>query len=196
MTYFSHGNTKLPKSTAIFNMTPASNGAKGDNLGMLCPEYLAGTCQLDCPEKQCYAIKAERQYAETRAKRQRQANFWANGSVDDFVARFRLEARHDTDTLRFNESGGIADIHDIIRLGSIARALPDITIYVYTSRSDLWDQGAFDCLPDNVSVVGSGFMAHNAFMAGEVHKVNCPGDCRACHICLNRHGVTMGARIH
>lgn len=198
---FAFGNLKLPKSTAIFNMGPASNGQTGKSFRMHCPEYHKGLCQLADPAKQCYAVKPERRFPKTVTSRKRQAKFWRDSSVDEFVDQFKTESRRTTTHLRFNESGGIATISDIIKLGSIARALPDINIYLYTSRSDLWLEGAFECLPDNVTVNGSGFMAHNSFNARPKNKIPantfiCPADCSVCDVCGERGKRRIFAAMH
>ena len=198
---FSFGNTKLPRSTAIFNMGPASNGQTGQSFRMQCPEHGRGHCQLENPKTDCYAIKAERQYSNVRTYRKRQAKYWRDCSVDGFVDTFNKAKRRTTTHLRFNESGGIATISDIIKLGSIARALPEIDIYLYTARIDLWQDGAFDCLPDNVTVNGSGFMAHNAFKTRPRADIPangfiCSMDCRVCDICSKRNGAVIYAPKH
>lgn len=198
---FVFGNRKLPSTTAIFNMGPASNGAPGGQFRMLCPEYHKGLCQLNKPETQCYAVKAERQYPNVRAHRTRQAEFWKRSSAEEFVAAFNVSRRRTTKALRFNESGGIAGQSDIQKIANIARALPDLTVYLYTSRVDLWEAGAFDCLPPGVTVNGSGFMAHNAFRsrpAGNIPKgaFVCGMDCRTCDVCSRRNGLDIFVELH
>lgn len=198
---FAFGNSKLPRTTAIFNLGPSSNGAKGAEFKMQCPEYLRGTCQLANPLRQCYAVKAERQYVNVRLHRQRQRRFWYQCTANSFVSEFQKARKRTTKALRFNESGGIANEADIAKLADIARLMPDVTVYLYTSRRDLWEQGAFDCLPSNVTVNGSGFMAHNAFRARPESAIpkdgfRCPMDCRICDLCTKRQGADIYAAYH
>ena len=181
---FSIGNRKLPKSTAIFNMGPASD----------CPSSRRGLCQLDCPSK-CYALKAEQCYKQVLPYRLSQLDFWINDSVDNWVDRFHYETRGKIHIVRLNESGDFHDQTCIIKLGSIARALPHIRFYGYTARKDL----KFDYLPNNITINGSGFMVHNRFDAVDRIKpkiIVCCGDCKRCDICTTRRGITIQNLLH
>lgn len=201
MSLFRFGNLKLPTTTAIFNLSPTSNGRKGAGFRMVCGEYTRGHCQLPCPRRQCYTIKAERRFPAVVRHRQNQQRFWARCTPRSFVARFNGEKRATTGALRFGESGGISTVADIRKIAGIARLLPGIAVYLYTARIDLWKRGAFDCLPDNVCVSGSGFMAHNRFQwcakgAVPADAFQCPANCRVCDVCTKRQGLTIYGEDH
>ena len=184
----SYGNTKLPKTTAIFNM-----GAAHD-----CPSDRLGLCKVSAI---CYAKKAERMYRQVLPYRRQQAKYWLTCTAEQFAADFRAaisRKRNKITALRFNESGDFYGKACVAKLRQIAEMLPDIKIYMYTARRDLWDAGCFVGMPDNVTINGSGFMAHNEFIpVTEFHKgPKCPADCRKCRKCQVAAGKTIQVKIH
>ena len=71
---FTLGNSKLDKSTIIFNLTPAPQ----------CISKKLGLCQLQNTNKY-YALKAEKQYKNTANFRLRQKQYWTDCSVHQFI---------------------------------------------------------------------------------------------------------------
>jgi hypothetical protein len=177
------GNSKLPITTAIFNMTTASE----------CPSDKLGLCAACIEGKNwCYARKAENTYPTVKPYRTRQAAYWDACSVLDFVHDILAatkKLRRPINALRFNESGDFRTQDDVTKADAIAAHLSDygITTYMYTSRSDLDFSNV-----RYLKIQGSGF--HKQGLAGTFKIVQteaevpenygtCPGDCTACKRC-------------
>lgn len=174
-TLFSFGNRKIPKDTAIFNMTPAKE----------CPSEKLGLCTI-C--NKCYAKKAERMYKDCLPYRYRQMNYWNNIDSNTFVNDFsNILSRKKivTKYLRVSESGDFKNQSDVQKLSEIAEQLKGkVKVYTYTARKDL----NFDNLSKNLTVNGSGFMISNNFYVIKnksemIDKYICLGDCGKCNLC-------------
>ena len=144
MGVFSFGNKKLPRTTAIFNMTSVRD----------CPSLKLGMCQAIVKDKLgndkcvCYSQVAERLYKNVLPYRDRQNDFWneclARGresGATDFV-RELIKSRKPSNIkyLRFNESGDFQGQHDVYLVFMIAHKLwkhHGIVTYGYTARQDL-----------------------------------------------------------
>jgi hypothetical protein len=193
------GNKKLPKTTAIFNIGSATD----------CPSKALGLCAL-C--KECYAMKAERQYPQVLPYRERQLAYWSEVSATDFAFEFLAmisKKRNKVDALRVNEAGDFYSQADVHKLEEIAQILATegIKTYVYTARRDL----DFSMCP-KLNVMGSFITAeqkHSAFigvkgakeharkMRGFYRKTAvCPGDCKKCRLCQVAKGVVIFCEIH
>ena len=147
-------------------------------------------------------MKAEKQYPNVLPFRRSQAEYWNNTSYDQIVLDL-LDAidrkRGNIKYLRLNEAGDFKDQKDVDKLKTIAGLLqalkPDLVIYTYTHRKDLY----FKELPKNVVINGSGFMVHNNFKAVvdlPAKKPACPGDCKACNLCKKRSRKTIYIKYH
>ena len=188
MALFSFGNSKLPKSTGIFNITPA----------LYCASRKLGLCQLDAPG-QCYALKAERMYTAVLPYRLRQTEYFDSTSAFDFAVDFLAEVsrkREPVTALRFSEAGDFRNQADVDKAEYIARllAVVDVKCYCYTARSDLDFR---DCR--TLVVNGSGFMVHNAFVVTadpQPEAVTCPGNCRTCDACATKNGAVTYVNLH
>lgn len=180
------GNTKLPKSTMIFNMGPAHN----------CPSDKLGLCQCS---KECYAKKAERQYKTTCPQyRQRQADIWLSWSAERFISAFLEIAanRPNVDKLRFNESGDFYSQSCINKLQAISAALDsvDITTYGYTARHDLqFNETTFVVRGSGLPINGISYVAVKTPSGN--HFV-CPGSCKTCSACLSKKVAVIESVIH
>ena len=185
----SFGNRKLPRTTAIFNMTPA----------FFCPSDALGMCGIS---KKCYAKKAERMYEGVRAFRRRQTIYWAVCSAEQFVEDFDkaiYASPYPVKALRFNESGDFREQADVEKASDIAQALRKrgIVTYLYTMRNDLDFRHRGDLI-----VNGSGFMVDNNFTVFPKDnppapgEIVCPGDCRDCKLCLVASQNTIHVRMH
>lgn len=189
----SFGNRKLPKTTAIFNMTSATD----------CPSRDLGLCQLDCPSK-CYALKAEKQYRKTVLPyRNRQADIWRNCTANQWVMSYTIaRGRKKVSAIRFNESGDLTSKKCLAKLVKIAKLLPGLPIYFYSARKDIFTDKALSTLPDNITVNGSGYMAHNEFRVVSADTLKayagpkCCGDCTKCKLCETRQNKTIYAEMH
>lgn len=182
MKLFSFGNLKLPKTTAIFNMTPAN----------FCPSDELGLCQLK-NSGHCYAKKAERMYPNVLPYRIRQATFWDRCKPTEFV---NLLMGEKITHLRFNESGDFRFQKDIKKAVIISDMLfkNNIVVHCYTARHDLNFQHR-----NNLIVNGAGFMIDNNFVVVESvdHKLPaCCGDCRKCSLCMKSNHLTIQQLKH
>lgn len=182
--YWTLGNSKLPASTAIFNMTSASD----------CPSKALGLCKV---ADICYALIPERMYPTCKPYRDRQAQYWSDITATDFVldfmtARNRKRPENRPDTIRFSEAGDFRTQADVDKMEAIAKLLSDqgIACYVYTARSDL-DYRNVRYLVINFS----GFEAETQGNYGTYAAVDdvdarpdnygvCPCDCTKCRRCV------------
>lgn len=196
---FSYGNSKLPKTTAIFNMGPAKT----------CPSLKLGLCQaMKDGRCVCYNFPAERLYPQVLPYRQRQAKFWIkcvkNWDVEWFISEL-ISGRKPSNIkyLRLNESGDFYGQQDVTFAECVAMTLWDrykIITYGYTARKDL----RFDaCDHTFFRILGSGFWKSGLYgkfvmfkkkeslnNLGPYDKV-CPGDCKKCSRCMTvEHATT------
>ena len=199
------GNKKLPRTTAVLNICPAS----------LCPSALLGLCQLK-DVKLCFARQEERTWAHTcLPSRFAMQAYWdmndAWSIARDIVA-FNDAKRVKIRALRINECGDFRHQGDVEKAEMLSHHLAKsgIITYCYTARVDL---DFSDCA--HLVVNGSGFMVHNRFQAAHglrtedgrtivgdkngndvVADYVCPGDCRKCSVCLFRRGRTTAVLLH
>lgn len=184
MALFSFGNTKLPKTTMIFNITPAS----------LCPSEAKGLCQLEQSGK-CYAKKAERIYPQVLPYRMRQYKFWKTCTAESFVAQLiKDKGRRNVTHLRLNEAGDFRHQRDLNKAMKIADLLKTegITMYCYTARKDLNFTKR-----NNLIVNGSGFMVDNNFtVVSRGKKATCISDCNICNKCMKPRFKKITVAMH
>ena len=190
----STGNTKLPKTTAIFNMGPAHG----------CPSFILGLCRAYNTKGKhvCYALKAETAMRpEVQPHRERQKNFWLTCTAEEFASQFLLiNAMKELpwNALRFSESGDFWGQPCVDKAERIATILNPygIKTYGYTCRSDL-DYSNIR----NLILSGSGFQKEgitNVFLMVEDVKRDrpkgygaCAMDCRICNRCQIRGYKTV-----
>lgn len=192
---FSRGNHKLGTDTLIFNMGPAET----------CPSMKNGMCNANKSGAKCYALKAEQCYGKKVVEyRKRQQKYWNNKALIDILGSTINKLRNEkikTKYLRFNESGDFNSQDDVNKLSRLARILKmlDITVYGYTSRSDL------DYSNVNFLVKGSGF--YKPGMTGKTIILNkndklpknyfeCKNDCRICNACKISKKINIAFRKH
>jgi len=188
------GNLKLPKTTAIFN----PGGPAKD-----CVSAALGLCQMAALGVRCYALKAETQYPASYPFRVRQGDYWLKATAEKFITDFlRIvdKARTPITHLRLNEAGDFRHVADVEKAATVAEKLAaeGIRTYCYTARSDIWDNGGFDCA-DYLIVNGSNFMADNKFTAVEsipAGAIACAGDCRKCSLCTEANGLEIFVQTH
>lgn len=190
--HLSSGNTKLPVTTAIFNMGTAKE----------CPSKKLGFCQAWKKDGRhcCYAMKAEKMYPGVLPYRKDQEKYWKKVSAEKFVSEFLLinamKAVKYT-ALRINEAGDFWSQGCVDKLDKIAGMLKQygIVVYCYTARKDLDFSGV-----RNIVISGSNFEKDgisNLFKMirkGEVKPKGfgvCVGDCRVCKRCMVRGMKTV-----
>jgi len=190
--YLMSGNHKVPSTTAIFNMGPAST----------CPSEKLGFCQAMIDGKSiCYALKAEGPHRPgVLPYRRRQESFWKRTTAENFAFQFMLLnsiKKTPYTALRFSEAGDFWSQECVDKAEKIASILAAhrIIMYCYTARRDL----DFSKVKHLV-ISGSGFKKEG--IANEfkmVEKVEnrpkgygiCFGDCRICNRCLYRGKNTV-----
>lgn len=191
---FSFGNSKLPYTTAVFNMTSATD----------CPSDKLGLCQVNTAEhKRCYALRTEKMFPKScLVYKRKQAKFWASCTVVSFlVALENTKKLSKITALRFNESGDFRSQRDIKKADLIAGFLYQrfaIKTYCYTARRDL-DFSKVKYL----IIMGSGFIKPG--IKGEFRAIKnkvekpkgfglCCGDCTKCHRCIG--GKNTAVLLH
>lgn len=183
----SFGNSKLPKSTMIFNM-----GAAFD-----CPSEKLGLCKLAAI---CYAKKSEKMYKQVLPYRQRQAQTWLNSDKETMFNLLLSAVKKTTNKIRINESGDFYSQNCVDKLEYIAKRFYNelnITVYVYTARKDL---NFNNC--KYLVINASGFYKtgiSNEFTAvSEYTKGNlkCRGNCKICSICSIKTGRKIEVLKH
>ena len=191
------GNLKIPRTTAIFNMSSAHN----------CPSYRLGLCKVFNKKGKhvCYALRAENSMRKhVYPFRERQKEYWLSCLAEQFVSEFLIInslKMKPWDSLRFNEAGDFHTQDCVTKAELIASLLSKfgIKVYCYTSRSDL----DFSNLK-NLIVYGSGFTKNG--ISGEflmVHDLNdrpkgygiCPKNCRICSRCKVK-GLKTVVKMH
>ena len=188
----SYGNHKLPKSTAIYNMSPALD-CEADRLGL---------CEHS---EKCYAKKAERFRPKVLPYRRRQKRYWIKATAEDFIEDFRKAIKvkqHKITALRFGEAGDFITQECVDKAETIATALKKdkIVTYCYTARSDL---DFSEC--ENLVVNTSSFLKATKYGTTNVYfpikefsgkHFKCPADCRVCNYCTKKHGKIIEAKFH
>ena len=201
------GNKKLPKTTAVLNVCPAS----------MCPSRVLGLCQLRDNGSGCYAVREERAWANTcMPSRFAMMGYWDTNdawTIARDILAYNEAKRTKIRALRINECGDFRHFGDVEKAEMLARYLArhGIIAYCYTARRDL---DFSDC--EHLVVNGSGWMVHNRFQVAYAlstpekgkwlaadkngEKVECayvcPGDCRKCSVCLVRRGRTTAVLYH
>lgn len=127
---FSYGNSKLPKSTLIVNLSSAEN----------CPSRKRGLCEI---EDKCYARKCERIYPNYK-KKNLIVEEWFNSASDndiiDLMNAYIEDAPEKIKLCRLNEAGDFRDQKQVRQMNRVAKHFKKtrgIRTYTYTSCSDL-----------------------------------------------------------
>jgi len=189
----SYGNSKLPKSTAIFNLGSATNH---------CPNKGSKRCQVN--ESECYAISTETRFLTAKKFRDRQLKFWESIPVSNWIHYFNLvqDAKiNKVKKIRFNVSSDLRSQSDINRIDRIAKLL-DIPVYLYTASSfldfsnidntiincsnlDLWNRYRNKNNFNFYTVVKTEKQLNNFISQG--YK-KCKNDCSICNYCSQSTG--------
>lgn len=191
------GNIKIPRETAIFNMSSATD----------CPSKALGICKACVWDEEsqsiksiCYAIKAERTCRPAVLPyRRRQEFFWLETSAEEFAKQFLLTNARKVvhfDKLRLNESGDFHSQDCVDKAERISRILSKfgISTYCYTSRDDL-DYTKIRSLVINASSFRTLGIVNEFTMVpkgkrGPKGYVKCPMDCTICDRCSTRGSKT------
>ena len=187
--FLSYGNSKLPKTTAIFNFTSATN----------CPSKAAGKCNH--PDI-CYAMHSEIQYRPVLPYRENQTAVFDSMSGEDLgVAMLNIFNRKiiKINKLRFSEAGDFRsqdDVDKFTKTASILRAA-GIKVYGYVANDDF----DYSELKKYASINGQGFTVTNQINVVDQFTettgvIKCKGDCRICSACANAIGKIIEIKKH
>ena len=183
------GNLKIPKTTAIFNMSSATD----------CPSLKLDICKACVGEKNhCYALKSERDYRpNVLPYRRRQQEYWLTTKAEEFVYEFMmvnsLKPKPFT-KVRLNEAGDFHGQACIAKAERIAKILHQygVRVYCYTSRSDLDFSNTKYLVVNGSGFKKAGISNEFAMVSKEVGKdpkqwpkgyAKCPMDCTICDRC-------------
>ena len=191
--YITFGNKKLPKTTAIYNIS----------CWFLCPGRLQGYCELS---KVCYA-KCREVMGSVNSSRLNNYLFWKTNDAET-IAEFiiysiKIEQLKDNQAnlLRFNEVGEIEDqqeLEKMVKISNIVYMKTGVKSYTYTHNRNL----NFNIDRPNLTICGSGFMVDNCFTVVkpedyqeyvDTHNtIECPQNCEYCgSICSKKLGVEI-----
>ena len=199
------GNSKLPASTAILSITPAS----------LCVAKLMGFCQVR--DGQCYAKRSEVRFAKNLIPLlMSQMAYWDMKTAFQIakdILDYNATKRSKLKALRIGVAGDLRHQPDLEKSDLLAYHLKPhgITTYIYTAMRSL-DFSEVRNLVVNTS--GWTIPGANRFQAiydqdpenplrckdkdGNPIELDalCPGDCRICSRCLVQTGKVTGVKIH
>ena len=190
---FTKGNKKLPKTTYILNMGPATK----------CPSDRLGLCEVS---EKCYAKKAEIMYPSVKPFRERQRNVFNRCSAKT-IANALLESSNRSHNkmlqFRFSEAGDFRNQKDVDKMSEICMILSKngIKCYGYTARTDLDLSKLLTWSSVNVSNDLNDWKnkGANRFVAVQKYSkknIRCAGSCKICDICARFKGKTVEVEIH
>lgn len=178
------GNLKIPRTTAIFNMSSATD----------CPSRKLGLCKAVINGRYiCYAKRSENSSRPAVLSfRRKQARYWQKVTAEQFCSEFlaiSYSKLKPFNALRFNEAGDFHTQKCVNKAEKIARILKKygVVCYLYTSRDDL-DYSHVKAL----KISGSGFKKPgivNIFQIIPSKKYKpkgysiCPMSCHSCNRC-------------
>ena len=204
---FVFGNLKLPRTTAVLNICPAT----------ICPSRMLGLCQLKDCNRTCYALREEKVYPGCIPSRMKMMEYFDRNTpwtIAEDLLQLNKTKRNKITALRISESGDLRHQADLEKIENLAHYLlkKGIVTYCYTARHTLNFEDVHDLV-----VNGSGWNADNRFQIAYDLKKNdgapgwtcndkhgqpvhvdrlCPGDCRKCDLCQKRGGLTIGVAPH
>ncbi len=193
----SDGNTKLPSTTAIFNMSTATD-CPSRKLG-LCSAYYKGKCI-------CYALKPETNHWKkvVLPYREKQTEFWLNTNAKDFVFQFvainELKDKPFT-AMRFNEAGDFHGQSCVNKAEKIAKALNtyNVKVYCYTARKDLDFSKVKHLIVSGSNFKKEGIVNEFRIVTNKSHRPKgfgiCAMDCNICQRCQIR-GMNTVVKMH
>lgn len=202
---YSLGNSKLPGTTLIFNMGPASE----------CPSKAKGLCLV--PDGKCYALHPEYAYPNCLPYRQRQKAYWLGNTKEKIASdivniittkRVKVDGKliklyKYVKKVRFNESGDFWSQDCIDKLDFITRVLSryGIVVYGYTARIDLDFRGVkFLVKRSGHTKPKTGTNGYFRVVINKKHLKKgeklCPMDCRKCTLCPSEKEYKIACVLH
>lgn len=189
----SFGNKKLPKDTLIFNL-PAV---------VTCPGRTAF-----CREK-CYALKAQRQYTNTRLARGHNLLTSYQSDFVDLMIETIKENAHKIKQIRIHESGDFYRQDYLDKWFEIVRAFPTVPFWAYTKSFHL----DFSKKPPNLFLLASfdasttptwrglyerqkKFFNSTFSIVEKTAPASCVQDCSKCSLCWTTTGKDLTVNLH
>ena len=189
---YSLGNSKLPTTTMIFNMSSAGN----------CP--MKSECKFG-QDTSCYALKAERQYPACFPYRERQSAYWYSNSVNQIISDIQtaLKRHKKVNAIRFNESGDMKDIADFRKLNKIANSV-SVPVYTYTQNREVISKITKKDVSENLSInisFPNSKKGFNTYCLDTDYSKNqkfvlCVGSCKRCNLCVKSRGLKIATKLH
>jgi len=195
--HISKGNTKLPKTTWIFNAGSAKN----------CPSRRLGLCQ--CPTK-CCARKAEKAYPPVLPYRVRQEKLWTECTPAQFANALletsRIATKVKLKTFRYNESGDFENQSQVAWFAKVCQILTShgITCYGHTARTDLdlTLLNGTSCMQVSNNSYAEIWRLRGANVFKTVKEYSkyctkrCDMDCKTCQLCQFSTRQTIEVKLH
>ena len=195
---FAYGNTKIPRSTLIVNLTSAEN----------CPSKKHGLCQVvGC----CYALKCERIYPNYKHKNlvmEHWLNTTSTENIITLMSAYIDNAPETINLIRLDEAGDFTCQNQVRQWNKIAKFFCEtrgIRTYTYTARTDLdFREAPYIMVNGSLPNIAGAAREYKCippqmFDNIELNKgeYKCPGNCQVCSACssLNFRG-TIYCRQH
>lgn len=195
---FSYGNTKIPESTLIVNLTLAQN----------CPSKQQGLCSCS---GFCYALKSERIYKNYLNKNLQMEEFLncaSNENIIQLMEAYIQGSPEPITTIRLNKARDFINQEHVWQWSEIAKYFQEkygITTYTYTHRPDLDFTGANFIVNGSVPGIQGAVRQFICLQKDEYDNWDrqkgqfmCRGNCRKCNLCStnNLKGGTVYCRRH
>jgi hypothetical protein len=192
--YVSPGNTKL-----------------GKVLNVSLPPIITCRCNAPCRNKDCYALKAWRQYPGTRAAWRGNLEAYQRNADDYFDALVVAFKRSKTRLVRYHVGGDVPDETYLAGMLRVARELPKKQFLTFTKQYELLESLKKIHVPANLNIIASAWPGLE-MPAGLVEKFStawlrdpnkpdpripadaraCPGNCASCGVCF---GLKAGQSV-
>lgn len=176
MPKISKGNTKLGKAIPNINLPPITS------------------CVKDAPcKKECYAMKAYRQYKNTRTAWNYNLELYKTSPIEYFIGIDTFLTKKQPRLFRWHSAGDIPDKLYLKLMCELARKHSRIKFLAFTKRYSFFKHVR---IPTNLSIVFSAWPGYNmpksrfpiAFMQDGTetrvkNALECPGNCDSCGMC-------------
>jgi len=167
--------------------------------------------------KDCYALKAFRQYPATRAAWNHNLEFYNARPIEFFEQLYAYLARKKCTFFRFHVAGDFLSAEYFRACLDTARAFPSTRFLAFTKRADLLPRGRarLGTIPRNFSIIqsiwpqwttGSGraipdypraYMLDTARPDSRIppNALRCPGNCETCGACFDIEKIAARAVV-
>lgn len=185
---FAWGNSKLPQSTLIVNLTSAKH----------CPSKARGLCKV---ADVCYAIDCEELYKYYLPKNlfvEKWLYQTPSNIIIELMTAYLRYAPEQITCIRLNEAGDFIHQNQIVQWNRIAQYFYQtfgIVTYTYTARIDLdYTVAPYiivnGSLPGIAGAIRQYYCVPPAFFDNYTpgpNEFKCPADCTRCNVCSTRN---------